>query len=139
MQKLDEVGPAAVAVVRPAFALKPNATERQRRLALADWIASPDNPLTARVLVNRVWHWHFGQGLVRTPSDFGCNGDRPSHPELLDWLARDFMDGGWRLKRLHRLIVLSATYRQSSDANPKAQALDAGNRLLWRHAPRRLE
>jgi hypothetical protein len=139
MQKLDEVGPAGVAAVRPAFALKANATERERRLALADWVASADNPLTARVLVNRVWHWHFGQGLVRTPSDFGSNGDRPSHPELLDWLAHDFMDGGWRLKRLHRLIVLSAAYRQSSEANPKAQAVDAGNRLLWRHTPRRLE
>jgi hypothetical protein len=139
MQKLDEVGPSGVAAVRPAFALKASATERERRLALAGWVASPDNPLTARVLVNRVWHWHFGQGLVRTPSDFGRNGDRPSHPELLDWLARDFMDGGWRLKRLHRMIVLSAAYRQSAAPNPKARALDAGNRLLWRHAPRRLE
>ncbi len=139
MQRLDEVGPSGVAAVRPSFTLKANVTERERRLALAEWIASPDNPLTARVLVNRVWHWHFGQGLVRTPSDFGYNGDRPSHPELLDWLAADFMAGGWRLKRLHRLIVLSATYRQSATPNLKAQALDAGNRLLWRHPPRRLE
>ncbi len=139
MQKLDEVGPSGVAAVRPTFTIQANATERERRLALAEWVASPGNPLTARVLVNRVWQWHFGQGLVRTPSDFGANGDRPSHPELLDWLAADFIDGGWRLKRLHRLIVLSAAYRQSAAPNPKAQALDAGNRLLWRHPPRRLE
>src|SRR5581483_10751803 len=114
MQKLEAVRPAALSQVGPPFALKSVASESGSRLALADWIAHPDNPLPARVMVNRVWHWHFGQGLVRTPSDFGYNGDRPSHPELLDWLARDFMDGGWRLKRLHRLIVLSATYRQSS-------------------------
>jgi hypothetical protein len=139
MQKLEEVGPGVLASVKPALAIKPTATDPQRRLALAEWIAHPDNPLTARVLVNRVWHWHFGQGLVRTPSDFGFNGDRPSHPELLDWLARQFQSGGGRLKSLHRLIVLSATYRQAGTFDPKKSAVDSGNRLLWRYNPRRLE
>ena len=138
-QKGEPVGPSAVAAVAPAFAIKPDATESDRRLALADWIGSPDNPLPARVIVNRVWHWHFGQGIVRTPSDFGYNGDRPSNPELLDWLAAEFQAGGWRLKPLHRLIVLSAAYRQSTRFDDKAAAVDAGDRLLWRRAPRRLE
>ncbi len=111
----------------------------ERRLKLARWIANPANPLTARVFVNRVWHYHFGQGLVDTPSDFGFKGGRPSHPELLDWLAADFVQNGWKIKRLHRLIVLSATYRQSSKSNDMAAAEDAGNRLLWRYAPQRLE
>ena len=119
--------------------MKPDATEAERRLALADWIASPDNPLPARVMVNRVWHYHFGQGIVRTPSDFGYNGDRPSHPELLDWLASEYQAGGWRLKPLHRLIVLSSAYRQSTRYDDKAAAADADDRLLWRRAPRRLE
>ena len=90
-------------------------------------------------MVNRVWHYHFGQGLVRTPSDLGFNGDRPSHPELLDWLAAEFLANGGRLKPIHRAIVLSATYRQSGRWNAAAGAADAGNRLLWRVAPRRLE
>ena len=79
------------------------------RTALAEWVASKDNPLTARVIVNRVWQWHFGQGLVRTPNDFGVRGERPTHPELLDWLAVEFMEGGWSLKKLHRRILLSRT------------------------------
>ena len=90
-------------------------------------------------MVNRVWHWHFGQGLLRTPSDFGFNGDRPSHPELLDWLAKEYQANGWRLKPLHRLIVLSNTYRQASRLDAKSAAVDASNRLLWRYPPRRLE
>jgi hypothetical protein len=138
-QPQEEVAPSAVAAVRPAFARKPGATEAERRLALADWIASLDNPLPPRVMANRVWHWHFGQGLVRTPSDFGFNGDRPSHPELLDWLAAEFLANGGRLKPLHRLIVLSSTYRQSGRPDPRAATADADNRLLWRRPPRRLE
>jgi hypothetical protein len=90
-------------------------------------------------MVNRLWHYHFGAGLVRTPSDFGYNGDRPSHPQLLDWLAAEFQANGGRLKPLHKLIVLSSTYRQTSRANPAAQKVNAGGRLLWRYPPRRLE
>jgi hypothetical protein len=125
--------------VAPTFVLKPDATESERRLNLANWIASSENPLPARVMVNRVWHWHFGQGIVRTPSDFGYNGDRPSNPELLDWLAAEFQVNGWKLKPLHRLIVLSSAYRQSTRYDEKASATDASDRLLWRRTPRRLE
>ncbi len=88
---------------------------------LADWIASPGNPLTARVMVNRIWQGHFGTGLVETPSDFGRNGTKPSHPELLDWLAAEFIRSGWSVKHMHRLIVLSATYRQSTGDKLKLQ------------------
>jgi hypothetical protein len=109
------------------------------RLALATWIADPRNPLTARVIVNRLWHYYFGQGLVSTPSDFGINGARPTHPELLDWLASELMSHGWSLKHIHRLILTSHTFRQSSASNERALAMDAGNNLLWRFAPRRLE
>ncbi|MBI2480212.1 MAG: DUF1553 domain-containing protein [Planctomycetia bacterium] len=113
--------------------------EQRRRLALAKWIASPDNPLTARVMVNRIWMYHFGQGLVATPSDFGLNGARPSHPELLDWLAGEFIRGGWSIKHMHRLILTSKTYRQSHHIDPRATQLDRDNRWLWRFASRRLE
>jgi hypothetical protein len=118
--------------------------EGQRRLALANWIVHPQNPLTARVIVNRVWHYHFGTGLVDTPSDFGQMGGQPSHPELLDWLASRFMTPedqgglGWRLKPLHRLILLSKTYQQSSRYNTEAAEQDAGTRFLWRFPPRRM-
>lgn len=113
--------------------------EQQRRLALARWIASPSNPLTARVMVNRIWQSHFGRGLVDTPSDFGLNGVAPTHPELLDYLAQRFVEDGWSIKRLHRWILGSATYQQSAAMNPGALKLDAGNRLLWRFPSRRLE
>ncbi len=113
--------------------------EGQRRLALADWIVDPKNPLTRRVIMNRLWHYHFGVGIVDTPSDFGLGGGKPSHPELLDWLAEEFATRGWSLKAMHRLIVTSATYRQQSIWNEKAARVDAGNRLLWRMNPRRLE
>ncbi|MGL4554189.1 MAG: DUF1549 and DUF1553 domain-containing protein, partial [Gemmataceae bacterium] len=108
------------------------------RLELAQAIASPDNPLTARVIANRVWMLHFGHGLVRTPGDFGSRGEPPTHPGLLDWLARDLMDGGWSLKRLHRVIVTSAGYRQRSDSEAGLKD-DPENRLLWRFNRRRLE
>ena len=110
------------------------------RTELARWLTSPSHPLTARVAVNRIWQHHFGTGLVKTPNDFGNNGDRPSHPELLDWLAHEFVAGGWRAKPLHRLIVLSSTYRQSSQSAIAAAAirLDPENRLLWHFRPRRL-
>ncbi|MEQ2006908.1 MAG: DUF1553 domain-containing protein [Limisphaerales bacterium] len=138
----QEVMPGAFAWARHApVALGDNATpEGQGRRALAEWIAHPKNPLTRRVLVNRLWHHHFGQGLVTTPSDFGLGGDKPSHPELLDWLATDFLQSGWSLKHTHKLIVMSAAYRQqSATVNAKARELDSGNRLLWRQNPRRLD
>jgi hypothetical protein len=109
------------------------------RLELAEAIASRDNPLTARVLVNRVWQHHFGTGLVRTPSDFGTRSDPPSHPDLLDWLAASFMDQGWSIKQLHRAILLSSTYQQTSDERPEGLAIDPENRLLWRMNRQRLE
>ncbi|MFO0842448.1 MAG: DUF1549 and DUF1553 domain-containing protein [Gemmataceae bacterium] len=104
--------PAVLAPTQPAF-LPPGEFTSRRRLSLARWVASRDNPLTARVIVNRVWMWHFGEGLVATPNDFGTRGSAPTHPELLDWLAGWFVDHGWSLKELHRLIVTSATYRVS--------------------------
>jgi cytochrome c553 len=109
------------------------------RLDLAHWLTRPDNPLTARVLVNRVWQYHFGEGIVRTPSNFGKLGERPTHPELLDWLARDFVRGGWSIKRLHRTILLSATYQQTSEPDPASLAADPDNRLFGRMNRRRLE
>jgi hypothetical protein len=123
--------------------------DQQRRLGLAEWITNPDNPLPARVMVNRLWQHHFGQGLVTTPSDFGKNGAKPSHPELLDWLASEFKEPqlrqvgqdphGWSIKHIQRLIVTSATYRQASESRAEAVAVDAGSRLLWRFPPQRLE
>ena len=109
------------------------------RLELAQWLVDDEHPLTARVFVNRVWHWHFGRGIVETPSDFGTRGGRPSHPELLDWLARDFIRHGWDLKRLHRQIMLTEAYTRSSTPDAIASAIDPDNRLLWRWTPRRLE
>jgi hypothetical protein len=120
------------------WGLKPDAQEADRRVGLAAWISDPSNPLVARVVVNRLWHHHFGIGIVSTPNDFGYNGDRPSHPELLDWLATQLLRNGWSLKQVHRQIVLSATYRQSAAYNARAAKLDAEDRLLWRKAPLRL-
>ena len=137
---LERVSAGGVAAVGAAeFPLSGDAPEADRRRALADWITRPDNPLFARVLVNRLWHHHFGTGLVETPSDFGFNGGRPSHPELLDWLADTFVRQGFQRKALHRLLVTSSTYRQ--DSRPRAEGLmrDSANRLLWRKTPYRLE
>jgi mono/diheme cytochrome c family protein len=133
------VAPASISAIRVKLAVDASTPEARRRQALAEWIAQPDNPLPARVMVNRIWHYHFGRGVVATPSDFGFNGDRPSHPDLLDWLAAEFLANGGRLKPLHRRIVLSATYRQSSAVDPKAVQIDAQNRLVWRMSPKRLE
>ena len=145
-----EVVPGALSMLsfQPArFALPKDAPEGERRTALAHWITDPNNPLTWRSIVNRVWQYHFGAGLVTTPNDFGRNGAKPSHPELLDWLAAEFRDNGGSLKRLHKLIVTSTTYRQSSNPpppNPKSNiknpaSLDSGNSLLWRQNRRKLE
>jgi Protein of unknown function (DUF1553)/Protein of unknown function (DUF1549)/Concanavalin A-like lectin/glucanases superfamily len=137
----DPVTPGSPAVVKglPMVDLPADAPEGERRRIFSDWVVHRDNSLTWRVIVNRVWQHHFGEGLVRTPNDFGFGGERPTHPELLDWLATWFRDSGGRLKPLHRLIVTSATYRQAATFNEKAAAQDADNRLLWRFAPRRLE
>ena len=103
-----------------------------RRSVLATWLTSPDNPLTARVAVNRLWQHHFGRGIVGTPSDFGIQGDPPTHPELLDWLAVEFMENGWSPKAMHRLLVTSAAYRQASVENKDGSRVDPQNLLLWR-------
>ncbi|MFL5243525.1 MAG: DUF1549 domain-containing protein [Gemmataceae bacterium] len=113
--------------------------EGTRRAALANWIANADNPLPWRSIVNRIWHYHFGRGLVDTPNDFGWNGSRPTHPELLDWLAVTFRDKGGSLKKLHRLILRSATYRQASRHDGEAAKIDADNRYLWRMNRQRLD
>lgn len=186
-QKGERVAPGGIrslSALSADFGLSIDAAEPERRIKLAEWITNPLNPLTARVIVNRLWHYHFGSGLVETPNDFGFNGGRPSHPGLLDWLAAELVSpssprlsspplrkggvggslgsetdadsarnvtppdppllrggnvGAWSLKHIHRLIVSSATYRQSSRARPEAVKVDAGNRLLWRRNPQRLE
>jgi hypothetical protein len=142
-QPRQEVGPAELAilnVVEPvSFTSRPKHATSGRRLAYARHLTTDRHPLVARVLVNRFWMHHFGRGLVGTPSDFGFLGERPSHPELLDWLASEFMRNGWRLKPLHRLIVTSAVYRQSSLHRPEVDAFDPDNRLLGRMPVRRLE
>jgi len=109
-----------------------------RRRALAEWLTDPENPLPARVMANRIWQGHFGRGIVRTPNDFGFQGARPTHPQLLDWLAATFIESGWRIKPLHRLIVTSSAYRMSSQADPSALEADPANDLLWRFDMRRL-
>lgn len=116
-----------------------DASEYERRAFLAEWISSAANPLTARVIVNRVWQYHFGQGIVETSSDFGMNGAVPTHPELLDWLSADLIASGWSLKHLHRRILNSLTFRQSSRIDPRAVLVDSDCRLLWRFPSRRIE
>jgi hypothetical protein len=137
----EVVVPASLEVLASAtkpYALAPDSPQGERRLALARWIATDDNPLTPRVLVNRLWHHHFGTGLVDTPGDFGFLGGKPSHPELLDHLARRLVQEGWRIKPIHREILLSRAYRQSSAPRESALAVDKDARLLWRYPPRRL-
>lgn len=137
-----EVTPASFAWTAhaPAALGGQDTPEAERRRALAEWIVDPANPLTRRVLANRLWHHHFGQGIVTTPSDFGLGGAKPSHPELLDWLAAELLQAGWSMKHLHKQILLSAAYRQSSTIqNSAASNLDAQNRLLWRQNARRLD
>jgi hypothetical protein len=136
--KREEVTPDVPAVFAD-LKLPADAPEKLRRKALADWIASPNNPLTARVIVNRVWQFHFGQPLVATPSDFGEGGVAPTHPQLLDWLAQELIAHNWSLKHIHRLILQSAAYQQSSRPDPQALQIDSATQYLWRYPPHRLE
>lgn len=119
--------------------LSEESPEQARRVALAQWLVDPKNPLTARVMVNRLWQYTFGTGIVDTPSDFGANGTPPVHPELLDWMARRLIDQDWSIKQLHRDILTSHTFKQSSQPNPQGLSVDADASLLWRYPPRRLE
>ena len=137
-QPQEEVTPTVLSALGD-LTLAKDAPEADRRLTLANWIASAKNPLTARVAVNRIWQFHFGAGLVLTSSDFGRNGAKPSHPELLEWLAHEFIRSGWSVKHLHKLIMLSDTYQQSSRTNEAGRKIDADARLLWRFPSRRLE
>jgi hypothetical protein len=122
-----------------SLGLKTNETEQTRRVAFANWLVKPDNPLPARVMANRLWQRHFGMGIVATPSDFGRNGILPSHPELLDRLASELVRSDWSLKKVHRQILTSAAWRQSSRPGEKGLSVDASSRLLWRYPPWRLE
>jgi len=138
----EEVGPGFPSIFRgvlPPFDPRPTSTTSGRRKALAGWLTRPDHPLTARVMVNRLWQNHFGHGIVPTPSDFGTQGVEPTHPELLDWLATEFVARGWGLKAMHRLMVTSATYRQSSTPPEKTLTEDPDNTLFSRMFRRRLE
>jgi hypothetical protein len=138
MQPREVVAPGALTLLGN-LGMTVDEPEQRRRLRLGEWIANPDNPLTARVLVNRLWHYIFGQGIVDTPSDLGVNGSRPTHPELLDWMASEFMQNGWSVKHMQRLILLSAAFQQSSEPRADGLKADADARLLWRFPPRRME
>jgi hypothetical protein len=129
---------SAFADTTAAYKLDDTATGEERRLALADWLTEDRHPLTPRVLANRVWHWHFGNGIVASPSDFGYMGVKPTHAELLDYLTTQLVESGWRLKPLHRLIMTSQAYRQTSHSRDDCASIDGSNRMLWRFSPRRL-
>lgn len=134
----EVVGPETITVLG-SLGLAEQAPEQARRVALANWLAQPENPLTARVWVNRLWQFHFGRGLVETPSDFGKAGIAPTHPELLDWLASELIQHGWSTKQMHRLILLSQAWQQDSRPQAAGLARDGAGQLLWRFTPRRLE
>jgi Protein of unknown function (DUF1553)/Protein of unknown function (DUF1549) len=134
--KSEKVEPGVPAIVAASFT--PPVSARAQRQSLAGWLTGRRNPRTARVMANRLWQYHFGRGIVPTPNDFGGLGEPPSHPELLDWLAAELMDGGWRLKPIHRLIVTSSAYRMASTARERELAHDPGNRWFWRFPMRRL-
>ncbi|MEZ5356320.1 MAG: PSD1 and planctomycete cytochrome C domain-containing protein [Bryobacteraceae bacterium] len=138
---LEELSPGALTCIGqlPSDLAAKTSTDSERRLALAAWLTDRRNPLTARVIVNRIWAWHFGAGLVNTPSDFGVNGDKPSHPELLDWLATGFMDHGWSIAWLQRQILATRAWKQSAAYDEKGQAADAANRLLWHRPLQRMD
>ncbi len=138
----DEVQPGFLSILDPSDAkITPPAgvNSTGRRSALADWLTDPSNPLPARVMVNRIWHYHFGHGIVATPGDFGRMGSRPTHPELLDYLASYFVESGWSMKKVHRLILLSNVYQEASDFDAKIADADPDNKLLWRYPRHRME
>ena len=138
----EEVQPGFLTLLDPGAAkiVPPAGIESTgRRTALAKWLTDPENPLPARVMVNRIWHYHFGKGIAGTPSDFGVMGERPTHPELLDWLTQEFVRSGWSLKHMHRLIMNSAVYQQASAFRKDAAEIDSSNRLLWAFPRHRLE
>ena len=135
----EKVGPSSPSVLSAQLALA-DCPGKSPRMRLAQWLTQPDHPLTARVMVNRIWQWHFGAGIVRTSNDFGQQGAPPTHPELLDWLAREFIARGWSIKSMHRLIMLSSTYQMSSSFTDSENIdLDSENQYLWRMNRRRLE
>jgi hypothetical protein len=137
---LEEVQPGFLTILDASDAkITPLNGSTGRRAALANWLADPSNPLTARVMVNRIWHYHFGRGISGTPSDFGVMGERPANRELLDYLTATFIEDGWSVKKLHRRIVLSAVYQQSSEFNEASAAIDPENKLQWRWSRRRLD
>jgi hypothetical protein len=140
-KKKAEVTPGGVAAIPgdAEFKISNEAGDGERRVKLAEWIARADNPLFARAIVNRLWQHHFGVGLIETPSDFGNNGGKPSHPELLDYLSGELIRNKYHLKAIHKMMVTSAAYRQASSPNAAAKAIDADNRLLWRKSPTRLD
>src|SRR5262249_15148538 len=142
-RKGEELTPGFLSIIDAKTSPLPvpasGATSTGRRTALARWLTNPEHPLTARVLVNRLWQQHFGRGIVGTPSDFGEQGEAPTHPELLDWLAREFIEGGWSLRAMHRLMVTSAVYRQSTQGHPATVKGDLDNKLLGHANRRRLE
>jgi hypothetical protein len=138
----EEVQPGFLSILDPSdakFTPPAGMNSTGRRSALAAWLSDSKNPLTPRVMVNRIWHYHFGRGIVATPGDFGRMGARPSHPELLDYLTSYFVENGWSMKKLHRLILLSNAYQQSADYQLKAAETDPDNKLLWRYGRRRME
>lgn len=137
-EKVEPGFPSVLSPPEPVIELPKTGSSSGRRLALANWITSNDNPLSARVMVNRIWQHHFGRGIVRSTNNFGEIGDRPTHPELLDWLATKFMADGWKLKSMHKLIMLSSAYRMSSVADQTGLARDPANNLFWRFDMRRL-
>jgi hypothetical protein len=138
MAPREPIAPDALAVTG-SLGMAIDEPEQQRRLKLAEWIASPHNPLTARVMVNRLWHYTFGTGIVDTPSDFGANGSRLTHPELLDWLAHDFINHHWSIKHVLRRLCNSNTFQQASRPRDDGLAIDADTRWWWRFPPRRVE
>jgi hypothetical protein len=140
--KGEEVQPGFLSIItasEPKISKPAGLNSTGRRSALAEWLTDPKNPLVARVMANRIWHYHFGRGIVSTPGDFGRMGMRPTHPELLDYIAGYFVDNGWSMKKVHRLILLSNTYQVSSDDQAKALEADPDNKLMWRYNRRRIE